>query len=161
MGGGCRKVRRRPTAFSTPTPCVGTDFSINRLTKLLRPACGHTSGCRNRRRDSLDSNVISHCRIHSNMESPHCQCAIRRIYCSARLSARSYLRCSSTLSSTGASPRMSSASTIPAAIPTISDKGVPSWVLCTRSGGSSCNMLPGMSMYRPSTITGPYSLLST
>jgi len=61
----------------------------------------------------------------------------------ARLSARSNRRCANRLSSAGISPSMSSASTMPAAMPTTSDSGVPSCAECTRSGGNSCVTLPG------------------
>ncbi len=37
-GGGWRNVRRSPTAFSIPTPCVSTDLSPISVTKLDRPA---------------------------------------------------------------------------------------------------------------------------
>src|ERR1035438_5300033 len=100
MGGGCRKVNRKPTAVSKATPGVVTCLSARRITKLLRLACGHTSGCSRSRSADSDWNVISHCRIHSTMDSPHCQCAIRPRYCSASVSAKSILRRSSRVSST-------------------------------------------------------------
>src|ERR1035437_2528996 len=73
MGGGCRNVNRKPTAVSRATPGVVTCLSASRVTKLLRLAWGHTSGCRRSRRADCDWKVISHCRIHSTMDSPHCQ----------------------------------------------------------------------------------------
>ena len=59
MGGGCRKVSRKPTASSRATPGVDTRLSASRITKLLRPACGQTSGCSRvaQRRFRLERNL--------------------------------------------------------------------------------------------------------
>ena len=64
-GGGCRNVRRMPTARSIVTPGVETSFSRRRSTKLLRAACGHTSPLSRGRKALVEANVISHWRIHS------------------------------------------------------------------------------------------------
>src|ERR1039457_1031365 len=148
MGGGCRNVNRKPTAVSRATPGEVTCLSASRITKLLRLACGHTSGCSRSRSADSDWNVISHCRIHSTMDSPHCQCAIRPRYCSASVSAKSILRRSSRVSSTSTAGSISSASRMAEARSTC---GAPE-ALRTSSGGSSCILLPGMLTYSRSPL---------
>src|ERR1017187_2745433 len=76
MGGGWRKVSRKPTARSKTTPRVGTLLSSSRVTKLARLAGGKTAGFRNCRNAATFSNVGSHWRIHARTEPPHSQCEI-------------------------------------------------------------------------------------
>src|SRR5579864_6006151 len=163
MGGGWRNVNRKPTAFSRPTPWVGTALSARSVTKLLRPACGHRSGCRSLRNVSSAPKVISHWRIHSSIESPHCQCATSSRYFSASCIARSYFCRAATFSSTGKYGIISSPSTMPAARSITSDSGVAftagsPWI---SSGGSSCVLFPGISMYVRSLIQVPCLVIST
>src|ERR1039457_2111208 len=148
MGGGCRNVNRKPTAVSRATPGVVTCLSASRVTKLLRLAWGHTSGCRRSRSADCDWKGISHCRIHSTMDWPHCQGGISPRYCSVRVSARSILRRSSRVSSTSTSGSISSASRMAEAKST---SGAPE-ALRTSSGGSSCISLPGMLTYSRSPV---------
>src|ERR1700684_2301359 len=149
MGGGWRNVSRMPTAFSNSTPSVGTALSSSSITKLERPAWGQTSGRSRLRSSSRAPKVISHCRIHSRMLSPHCHCVTKRRYWSARLMARSILRRSTSKSVTAESKAgvaiMSSASIKLLAMPTTRSKRLTLGVVRTKSGGSLWVFSPGTS----------------
>src|SRR4030095_9485607 len=64
IGGGWRKVSRIPTAFSRSMPSAFTALSESNVTKLQRPACGHTSGRRTFCNSRVSWKVASHWRIH-------------------------------------------------------------------------------------------------